>query len=114
MYIRLKPLIKWPEQLELRKTLPLSFRKHFGKCICVIDCFELFCERSDLMARAQTYSQYKHHNTIKFLIGISPQGIITYVSKGWGGRVSDKHLTENCGLLNLILPGDQNVNVVNL
>ena len=70
--------------------------------------FEIFSERpSDLMARAQTYSHYKHHNTVKFLIGISPQGVISFVSKGWGGRVSDKHLTENCGLLNHILPGDQ-------
>ena len=53
------------------------------------------------MARAQTYSNYKHHNTVKFLIGITPQGVISFVLKGWGGRVSDKHLTatENCGLL---------------
>ena len=28
------------------------------------------------------------------------------MSKGWGGRVSDVHLTENCGLLNKLLPGD--------
>ena len=49
----------------------------------VIDCFEVFMERpKGLMARAQTWSNYKHHNTIKFLIGISPQGSITYVSKG--------------------------------
>ncbi|KAL5021355.1 hypothetical protein ScPMuIL_000510 [Solemya velum] len=26
--------------------------------------------------------------------------------KTWGGRVSDKHLTENCGFLNNLLPGD--------
>ena len=25
---------------------------------------------------------------------------------GGGGHVSDKHLTENCGLLNKLLPGD--------
>ena len=67
----------------------------------------MFCERpSDLMARAQTFSNYKHHNTVKFLIAITPQGVISFVSKGWGGRVSDKHLTENCGLLNFLLPGD--------
>ena len=29
------------------------------------------------------------------------------MSKGWGGRVSDKHLTENCGLLKELQPGDQ-------
>jgi hypothetical protein len=67
----------------------------------------LFCERpSDLKARAQTYSNYKHHNTIQFLIAVSQQGVISFLSKGWGGRVSDKYLTENCGILNNLLPED--------
>ena len=59
------------------------------------------------MARAQTYSSYKHHDTVKFLIATTPQGVILFVSKGWRGRVSDKHLTENCGLLSHLQPGDQ-------
>ena len=89
-------------------TMPRDFLKNFPKCICIIDCFEVFCERpSCLMARAQTYSNYKHHNTVKFLIGITPQGVISFVSKGWGGRVSDKLLTENCGLLSHLNYGDQ-------
>ena len=58
------------------------------------------------MARAQTWSNYKKHNTVKFLIGITPQGSIAFISKGWGGRVSDIHLTENGGLLRNFLPGD--------
>ena len=29
MYIRLKPLIKWPERDELMKTMPMEFRKSF-------------------------------------------------------------------------------------
>ena len=74
----------------------------------IIDCFEVFCEcPSNLMARAQTYSNYKHHNTVKFLIATTPQGVISFVSKGWGGRASDKHLTENYGLLSNLQPGDQ-------
>ena len=59
------------------------------------------------MGRAQTFSNYKHHNTVKFLISITPQGVITFISKGWGGRTSDKHLTEHCGILKKLLPGDQ-------
>ena len=106
MYICLKPLIRWPGREELQKTMPLDFKAHFKKCV-VIDCFEVFCERpKSLKARAQTYSKYKHHNTVKFLIGIAPQGVITFISKGWGGRVSDKYLTECSGILDNLLPGD--------
>ena len=107
MFTRLKPLIRWPGREELKKTMPLDFKTHFQKCVVVIDYFEVFCERPKaLKARAQTYSSYKHHNTVKFLIGIAPQGVITFISKGWGGRVSDKHLTESCGILDKLLPGD--------
>ena len=73
----------------------------------IIDCFELevFIERpTNLLVKAQTFSSYKHHNTVKVLIGITPQGSISFLSKAWGGRTSDKFLTENCGILNKILP----------
>ena len=30
---------------------------------------------------------YKHHNTIRFLIGIAPQGAIIFISQGWGARM---------------------------
>ena len=86
------------------------FRSAFGdKVAVIIDCFEVFIDRpSHLLARACTWSSYKHHNTVKFLIGITPQGVISYISDAWGGRTctSDKYLTEYCGLLNNLLPGD--------
>ena len=90
LYIRLNPLVKWPEREMLKKTMPEDFKRGFLKCVCIIDFFEVFSERPRyLMARAQTYSNYKHHNTVKFLIGITPQGVVSFISKGWGGRVSD-------------------------
>ena len=71
MGTRLSPLIKWPDQF--------SFGK---KTTVTIDCFEVFIDRpSNLLARAQTFSTYKHHNTIKVLIDITPQRTISFVSK---------------------------------
>ena len=35
-----------------------------------------------------------------------PQGTVSFVLKGHGGRVSDKYITENCGYLYKLQPGD--------
>ena len=87
--------------------MPSCFREHFPPCAVILDCFEILIEKpSDLTARAQTFSPYKHHNTAKVLLGIIPQGTISFVSKPWGGRVSDVYLTENCGILKKLLPHD--------
>ena len=108
MDIRLSPFVHWPDRESLIRTMPQCFKFSFGtKTTVIIDCFEIFIEKpTNLLARAQTFSSYKHHNTIKVLIGITPQGTISYVSEAWGGRTSDKFLTENCGILSKLVPGD--------
>ena len=108
LYNRLQHLIIWPEREELKETMPMSLRVHFGtKVVVIIDCFDVFLERpSNIKARRDTWSSYKHNNTVKFLIGITPQGNVSYLSKGWGGRTSDKYITEHCNILSKLNPGD--------
>ena len=103
----LRQLIIWPDRATLRQNLPQSFCRKFRDCVCIIDCSEIFIERpKNLTARAQTWSNYKHNNTCKYLIGISPAGAVMFLSEGWGGRVSDKQITSESGFLDKITNGD--------
>lgn len=40
------------------------------------------------------------------MIGITPFGTISFISRCWGGRVSDKNLAQESAFLNLLDPGD--------
>ena len=43
---------------------------------------------------------------MKFLTGVTPCGTISYLSECWGGRISDKNLTQESTFLSLLEPGD--------
>ena len=46
------------------------------------------------------------NHTLKCLVGISPSGAFTFISKLWSGNISDKELTKKCGILDLLEAGD--------
>ena len=102
----LQPLVVWSSRGALRQHLPSAF-KSYKNCACIIECIEIFIERPlNLEPHVITWSNYKHTNTIKYLIGINPAGAGTFLSHGWGGRISDKQLTIESGFLDLLTLGD--------
>ena len=107
MHESLKFLINWPSQEVIHANMPQVFKDLYPRSRCIIDCSDVFIERPCAYdARAQSYSNYKRHNTIKFLIAVAPHGAITFLSKCWGGRATDKCITEQSGFLRLLDPGD--------
>lgn len=61
--------------------MPSLFSKIYPDLVCIIDCTEIFMEcLSGLNNQSVCYSQYKSHNTMKGLIGITQSGVISFVS----------------------------------
>lgn len=97
----------WPERDQVRSTMPRIFKAMYPDCISIIDCFEVLTEGPSYFdTKAMLTSQYKSHNTMKYLLSVTPQGFVNFVSKGWAGRTSDRLLVESCGYLNNLAPGD--------
>lgn len=88
--------------------MPPCFKQAYPKTRVIIDCTEIFIEMpSSCRSQSITFSSYKNHNTAKGLIGISPSGYPSFVSCLYAGRTSDKKITQDCGILDLVEPGDE-------
>ena len=73
----------------------------------IIDATEIWCEvPEDIYAQRSLWSAYKHHCTIKFLVGISMTGVFNFCSEGYPGRITDANLVDMCGFLKEIKAGE--------
>ena len=94
---------KIPSLEKNKASLPESFGD-IANCRVIIDCTEFRIEspRKDQNAAALTFSNYKHYLSSKFLIGVAPNGTITFVSKGFPGSTSDKIITDESKIISLL------------
>ena len=86
--------------------MPKDFPAQYSDTRTILDCTEIFTVKpTNPSAQAATYSQYKHHNTLKVLVGITPTGLITFVSSVYGGNTSDRYHAE-AEFIHKVEPGD--------
>ena len=107
LHSRLRALPIWPTRDTVDKTMPKCFKETYPSTRVIIDATEISIEMpSSLRTQSESYSSYKHHNTTKGLIGIAPSGSVPFVSDLYAGDCSDKAVTNDCGILDLLKPGD--------
>lgn len=58
------------------------------------------------LAQQCTFSTYKNWNTAKALVGITPGGMVSYISDTYGGSTSDRQIVDGGTLLTRTEPRD--------
>lgn len=91
-------LFPQPDAAILRRNAPRKFIKRFGaRLIGIIDCTECRTQTpSEKLAQRALWSDYKSHNTVKYLVVMSPSGATVYVSPAFPGRISDPQICFCC------------------
>uniref|UniRef100_A0A090XF76 Putative dde superfamily endonuclease n=2 Tax=Ixodes ricinus TaxID=34613 RepID=A0A090XF76_IXORI len=107
LYTKTQGWLVWFPRDVVQETMPPSFREKYPTCRVIIDCTEVPIEKPpELSEQINCWSSYKSDFSLKFLIGITPSGFISFVSNVFGGRSSDTYITANSGLLDLLEPND--------
>ena len=89
------------------KTIPYCFKSKYPTARIILYCTELFIETpTSYRSQSATFWSYKHHDTAKGLLGISQNGAITFVSDLNVGRFSDRKITKDSGIYDLVEPDD--------
>ncbi|CAH2087126.1 unnamed protein product [Euphydryas editha] len=90
----------WPSRSLVNYYMPDLFKQYHPATRVIIDSTEIpISKPKNPTAQQATFSSYKHHNTIKFLVGATPGGLISFCSDGYAGSTSDRQITERSSLL---------------
>jgi len=97
-----------PSRDQIDACMPPSFKQFDDHISTIIDTTNINTEvPSDKQAQRALWSEYHHHTGVKFLLGISPVGSVTFCSRGFPARITDPDITAASDFVSYLHPGDK-------
>jgi len=91
---------------KLTNAPAMKCMEDFPSCLLTLDCTEFFIQTPRRSALGKlTWSSYKHHHTVKVLVGLNRAGEVAFVSPCYPGRASDKQIITFTKILEQLPPG---------
>ncbi|XP_056311273.1 uncharacterized protein si:cabz01071907.1 [Danio aesculapii] len=98
----LESLPLWMSREQVQATMPDKTKLVYPQLRVILHCTEISCEAASIQSET-----LKDHTNFKALIGISPCGVVTFVSKLYPGSISDAEITHRSHIVQLLQPGDK-------
>ena len=81
MFFKFGQINIWPSR-KVINAMPEPFKGRYKSIRVIADCTEVRCQMpSSLQLNWELFSAYKNHTTLKGLVGISPDGAVTFRSR---------------------------------
>lgn len=97
----------WPSRELVDFYMPEGFKQEYPMTRVIVDATEFPASKpSQPAAQQATFSTYKNRNTLKVLVGSTPDGLLSFKSNAYGGATSDRQIVERCDLVQKCDEGD--------
>ncbi|CAN7987227.1 unnamed protein product [Ixodes pacificus] len=102
MYLQLSEVPLWLPRHAINASMPEAFLGKYPTTRVLLDATEVRCEvPTSFVTQSELYSHYKSTPTFKGLVGVSPCGLLTFVSELFTGCTSDRECVIRSGFLEL-------------
>lgn len=97
-----------PSKAQVKANLPECFKTAYPDTCVILDCTEIKVRTpTSKVLNSEFYSSYNSHTTYKGLVGIAPNGTVTFISSLFQGSMLDKEITRQSGVVSLIEEGTE-------
>ena len=100
LYFHFKSVDVWTTKEVVQESMPSDFKRKFPSYHTILDATEVkIMKPTNIQDLSASFSSYKNTNTVKTMIGVTPRGVVNFISDTFAGSTSDRQIIERSDLV---------------